>query len=148
MINLKEIDSTIESDCIALNVAEAQRHLIAPNEKSIEWAKRNASCIPLAIQSDANVVGFVMYEPRGNDVFSIHRVMVDAQYQRQGIGRKAMILTIEQIKNLGGITIYLSFRPENETARLFFQGLGFVEYEIEPDGEVIYRLGPPRELAF
>jgi diamine N-acetyltransferase len=136
------MDHSHEAQCTALRVAEEQTNLIAPNAKSLAWAHGNPKCVPLAVFAGDEMVGFVMYEPRGNEIFSIHRLMIDARYQRQGFGRRAMELTIDRIRQEGGLTIYLSFRPENHVARRLFDGLGFVGHEIEPDGEVIYRLGP------
>jgi diamine N-acetyltransferase len=147
IVSLRPIDKTNEDVCAALRVTEDQTGLIAPNTKSLEWAKDNPNCVPLAVYADDVMIGFVMYEPRGNGVFSIHRCMIDAKYQRQGFGRRAMELTIEQIRELGGITIYLSFRPENNAARSLYEGLGFVQHAIEPDGETVYRLGPAREVT-
>ena len=132
-------------------MSDEQAGLIAPNARSLAWARADPDCVPLAVYADDGaddvMVGFVMYEPRGNGVFSIHRCMIDAQHQRRGFGRRAMELTIERIREEGGITIYLSFRPENKAARRLYEGLGFVQHEIEADGEVVYRLGPAREVA-
>ena len=56
-----------------------------------------------------------------------------------------MQLLIERLRSLGCITIYLSFRPENDAARSLFASLGFAEHEVESDGEVVFRLGPPQQ---
>jgi len=148
IVSLRPIDETNEEVCATLRVTEEQAGLIAPNAKSLEWAKTNPNCVPLAVYADDVMVGFVMYEPRGNGIFSIHRCMIDAKNQRQGFGRRAMELTIERIRQLGGITIYLSFRPENNAARRLYESLGFVKHEIEPDGEIVYRLGPVHDIAY
>ena len=116
--------------------------MIAPNDVYLAWAEANPRCVPLAGYAGEVVVGFVMYEPRGDGVFSIHRCMIDAQYQRRGFGRRAM----ERIRQRGGTTIYLSFRTENHAARGLYEGLGFVRHEVEPDREIVYRLGPTREI--
>jgi diamine N-acetyltransferase len=88
-----------------------------------------------------------MYEPRGNDVFSVHRLMIDAKHQRKGIGFRAMQLVMDQIWSSGGKTIYLSFRPENFAAKHLYEKLAFEFYEEEADGELIYRFGEVRGLA-
>ena len=147
-INLKSVNPENEVACSSLEVKEDQAGLIAPNAKSIEWAKANPKSVPLAVYTDTTLVGFVLYEPRGNDVFSIHRVMIDRRHQKRGIARRSMELTIAEIKKRGGVTIYLSFRPENHAAKHLFQSLGFVQHEIESDGEIVFRLGPPRAIAF
>jgi diamine N-acetyltransferase len=132
---------------MALQVAPEQRPLIASNEQSLSQASANAACVPIAVCLARAVVGFLMYEPRGKGVVSLHRFMVDHRYQRRGIGLSAMHLLIEQLNGEGVQTIYLSFRPENRAARHLYDRLGFVGHEIEPDGEVVYRLGPPREIV-
>ncbi len=147
MISLQNIDDTNRPICLALGVGEDQTSLVASNSKSLEWARKNPANVPRAICEDETVVGFVMYEPRGDEVFSVHRLMVDRQWQGRGIGRRAMELVIEEIHRLGGITIYSSTRPENEIMRHLFVKLGFEQHEVEPDGEVVYRHGPPREFT-
>ena len=127
---------------MALRVSESQASMFAPNSKSLEWAKANPNCVPLAICANHELVGFAMYEPRGHDIFSVHRFMIDARYQRKGIGFQAMVMIIEKIRSLGGKTIYLSFRPGNFAAKCLYEKLGFVLHEEEADGELLYRLGP------
>jgi diamine N-acetyltransferase len=148
VVTLRPVNSKNEQECISLAVSEDQSKFVAPNSKSIEWVRKNPRCVPLSVYADHKMVGFVMYEPRGNEVFSIHRIMIDAQHQGKGIGRRALELTIDKIRNLGGSTIYLSFRAENQVAKKLFQSLGFIQHEIEPDGEIVYRLGPRRAIAF
>jgi diamine N-acetyltransferase len=132
--------------CVALSVAETQEKLIAPNLRSLAWADTNTRCVPLGIYADGEMVGFAMYEPRGNDVFSVHRFMIDNRQQRKGIGLRAMQLVMERISSLGGKTIYLSFRPENVAAQRLYEKLGFDFHEQEPDGELVYRFGSVREV--
>jgi diamine N-acetyltransferase len=93
------------------------------------------------------MVGFLMYEPRGNEVVSLHRFMIDAKFQGQGMGRQAMELALEEIFLEGMKTIYLSFRPENVAARNLYESLGFIYELTEPDGEIVYRFGPKRTIA-
>jgi diamine N-acetyltransferase len=147
VIYLRDIDETNREACVALRVREDQASLVASNSKSIKWARRNPGIVPRVIYEGKTVVGFLMYEPRGNRVFSVHRLMVDAQWQRRGVGRRAMELVIEEIRRLGGATIYSSTRPENEAAQCLLAELGFEIHEVEPDGEVVYRQGPPREFS-
>jgi diamine N-acetyltransferase len=145
-VSLRSIDETNRPKCIALHVTQAQEKLIAPNWKSLEWADANSRCVPLAIFADDELVGFAMFEPRGNDVFSVHRFMIDASHQRQGIGSRAMQLLMEKIWALGGKTIYLSFRPENIGAKSLYEKLGFRLHEVESNGEIIYRFGDIRQF--
>jgi diamine N-acetyltransferase len=147
VICLRNIDETNREACVALRVREDQASLVASNSRSLEWVQRNPAIVPQVIYEGETVVGFLIYEPRGNRVFSVHRLMVDAQWQGRGIGRRAMELVIEEIRRLGGATIYSSTRPENKVAQYLLMELGFEEHEVEPDGEVVYRHGPPREFT-
>ena len=88
-----------------------------------------------------------MYESRGPTVYSLHRFMIDAMQQRQGVGLAAMKLIMRELFDLGAETIYLSFRPENEAARALYDRLGFVFHIVEPDGEVVFRHGPAKDLG-
>ncbi len=86
-----------------------------------------------------------MYEPRGSQVFSIHRFMIDKGSQGNGYGYRAMRFVMDEIAATGGVTIYLSFRPENNAAKRLFFKLEYVFQIAEPDGEIVYRHGT--ELA-
>jgi diamine N-acetyltransferase len=141
-IGFEPVDQRNCDTCAALEVEADQRHLIASNRRSLEQAATNRAAIPLLVLRDEQPVGFLMYEPRGDAVVSLHRFMIDRSYQRQGIGLRAMEQLIELFRAEGFSTIYLSFRPENDAARNLYDRLGFVEHEIEADGEVVYRLGP------
>jgi diamine N-acetyltransferase len=146
-IGFELVDQRNREACVALEVEAKQQHLIACNRRSLEQAATNRAAMPLLVLRDDQPVGFLMYEPRGNAVVSLHRFMIDRRYQRQGIGLRAMERLIERFRAEGFLTIYLSFRPENDAARSLYDRLGFVEHEIEPDGEVVYRLGPFREIV-
>ena len=146
-VSLRPIDDTNREACVALSVTEAQAKLIAPNSKSLAWADANPRCVPLGIYSDGEMVGFAMYELRGNEVCSLHRFMIDIRHQRKGTGLRATQLVLDKISSLGVKTIYLSFRPENVAAKGLYEKLGFDYQEEEPDGELIYRFGPARNIA-
>ena len=117
-ISLRRIAQGDREACIALSVAKEQQKLIASNRKSLAQADLNPRCIPLGIYANEALVGFAMYEHRGNDVFSVHRLMIHAAHQREGIGLRAMRLIMDEIWAAGGKTIYLSFRPENAAGNI------------------------------
>ena len=146
VVTLRPIGKSNEAACCALRVHDDQLNFIAPNTDSLAWARANPNCVPRAIYAGDSLVGFIMYEPRGNRVFSVHRCMIDAKYQRRGFGRRAFELVIEKIRKQGGITVYTSFRPENDAAKKLYESAGFVYHMTEPDGEIVYRLGPIREI--
>ena len=146
-IRFEPVDQRNREACVALEVEAHQRRLIASNRRSLEQAGTSRAAVPLLVLRDDEPVGFLMYEPRGSAVVSLHRFMIDRRHQRQGIGLRAMQRLVERFRAEGFLTVYLSFRPENDAARSLYDRLGFVEHEIEPDGEVVYRLGPCREIV-
>ncbi len=140
------VDSNRE-ECLNLRVFPSQEHLVASNSRSLAWAAASQSCVPVGVLLDDSMIGFAMYEPRGSTVFSLHRFMIDAVHQRQGLGHAAMRLIMQKMFAEGAETIYLSFRPENEGAKALYEKLGYVFHIEEPDGEVVYRYGAARDLG-
>jgi diamine N-acetyltransferase len=141
-ITLKPVTPQNREAVCALQVHEHQRNLIATNSESMRNADISPTAVPKAIYRENELVGFLLYQPRGNDVFSLHRMMIDANHQRQGIGRGAIKLAIQEMEQLGATTIYLSFRPENDAAGALYELVGFTYQETEEDGEILYRRGP------
>lgn len=142
-ITLVPIDQSNREACIALSVRDEQTGFVASNRRSLDWADSHPRCVPLGIHVGEELVGFVMYEPRGDGLYSIHRLMVDAEHQRRGIGRRAMQAVMDEIIGLGARTIDLGCRPGNTAARSLFEELGYVFHEEEPDGELVYRYDRP-----
>lgn len=124
-----------------------QSPLIAPNSNSLAWADLNPRCDPMGVYRDDQMIGFAMCEPRGNKVFSVHRLMIDQSFQRQGAGLLAMQLVMDKIFSPGAVTIYLGFRPENAAAKGLFEKLDYVFHIEEPDGEIVSRYGPERDIS-
>jgi diamine N-acetyltransferase len=146
-IALERVGAHNREACLALEVTAEQRLLLATNARSLAQVEQKPALVPMAINCDAEVVGFLMYETRPNNVALLHRFMIARGHQRRGIGLAAMRQFLERRIAEGCSTVFLSFRPENHAARRLYEGLGFVEQEIESDGEVLCRLGPPREIV-
>ena len=139
---LEPITAINKADCLALNVSADQQAFVASNERSLAQASDNIAMSPLGIILNGTMVGFTMWEPRTREIASIHRLMIDSRYQRHGYGKQSMVALLADITTQGHTTTYLSFKPENNAARLLFESLGFVFQEAEGDGELLYRLGP------
>lgn len=146
-LTLCDIVESNREECLGLAVLPSQRSLVAPNSNSLAWAAASPSCVPLGILLDGSMVGFAMFEPRGPTVFSLHRFMIDAAHQQKGLGLASMRLVMGRMVDLGAKTIYLSFRPENHAAKALYEKLEFAFHVEEPDGEVVYRYGPPGDLG-
>jgi diamine N-acetyltransferase len=144
MLSLVEIDRHNYLSILDLSVSEEQRSFVASNMYSLAQAFVQPECVPLALYAENKPVGFAMYCIDESDrEYWIYRLMIDQRHQRRGYGRAAMLLLIDRIRSEMDEErhrIFISFEPENETAKSLYESLGF-----EPDGrveygEIVYRL--------
>jgi GNAT superfamily N-acetyltransferase len=88
-----------------------------------------------AIEADGELVGFLMIAeatPPG-DIPFLWRLLIDRRHQGRGIGRRAVELLIERLRERGGADeLHVSWYPGRGGPEPFYRKLGFV-----PDGRVI-----------
>lgn len=139
-VTLRPIDKTNFETVGYLSVAKYQKDLLADNMLSIAECQFFPTYVPRAIYLNGKPVGFALYEPltekgRPNE-YLIFRFMVDKEYQKKGIGTRAMRLLIEEIQRIPGAEkITICYADENENARTFYKNLGFVETGPDPEDE-------------
>ena len=86
-ISLRPITRDNWKQCITLDVQPRQKNLIGANVKSLAEASVRPEATTLGIFVDDEMAGFMMYLRDIEDgYYYIHRFMVDAKYQRRGIG--------------------------------------------------------------
>jgi diamine N-acetyltransferase len=142
LVHLREIDRHNVWDCVGLKVAEHQRDFVASNVISLAQAKAQEECIPLAVYDDDTMVGFLMYCIDVDDNnYWIYRVMMGAQYQGKGYGKKALELLINKIKeDKSHDKILLGVHIESEYAVKLYKSCGFEFTGQIMDGEHIMQL--------
>ena len=134
-IRLVEVDKDNWEDVVDLEVTGEQEDFVADNAYSLAEAKYRPECVPLAICSDDEVIGFMMYHTPCEDDndYWFFRFMIDRSHQGKGYGRTAMRLVLDRIKqDKEHNRIFLSFAPENTVAKELYESMGFA-----PDGRVI-----------
>ena len=154
MIQLKKVTGKNVWDILALRVAEEQESFVARNDISIIEAYTavtgNGHAFPFGIYDDDKPVGFLMIgfdkDDHWDDApaiaennYFLWRLMIGREYQGRGYGKEAVRLGLEFIKTFPcGRAEYcwLSYEPENETARRLYRSFGFTETG-EMDGEEI-----------
>ncbi len=142
MVTLNDITRDNFHDVIKLSVFYEQKDFVASNVFSLAQAKAQPECIPLAVYNDGNLVGFVMYGMDFEDKeYWIGRIMIDKKYQRMGYGRATIqcVLSLLQ-QDLDHDKVYLSFEPENLTAKKLYEELGFAADGRIIEGEIVYCL--------
>lgn len=136
-----------------LDVAEGQRHLVAPNAFSLAQAYVHPEAWPRAVYADDVPVGFAMLEDwsivpdakielyEGAPYVALWRFMIDARFQKLGFGAQAIQLLIAHARTRASAkNMLLSFVPEDNNPEDFYQRFGFVRTGEIDDGEVVMRL--------
>ncbi|SHH32763.1 diamine N-acetyltransferase [Clostridium collagenovorans DSM 3089] len=126
-ILLKKVTRENWYDCSSLEVFKEQEDIVAPNWNSIIssflWENWNTKCI----YDDDKLVGFMMYgvEEETKKLVLV-RYMIDKQYQRKGLGKKALYKLFDLIKiEYGNVKFYVSVSSENIPAQKLYESVGF-----------------------
>jgi len=147
-VSLREITAdTVRAIC-SLAVAESQKGFVAPNAVSLAQALFAPEAWYRAIYLDDTPVGFVMLEdqtlgvpPPEQPQISLWRYMIDARYQRQGIGRVALGLVIDEVRRRRRFArLETSYVPGPGCPEPFYLGLGFRHTGRIDDGEVVLEI--------
>ena len=86
--------------------------------------------------STQELIAIMGYVKESNKKVSIWRFMVDQQFQQGGVGRKAMSLALEEIKqDIDLDEIEICYVPSNPVAKNFYGSFGFVEVGMDDDNE-------------
>ena len=152
MLRLEKVNGKNVWELLKLKVSDDQRNFVASNDTSIIEAYTAITgggyAFPFGIYDDDTPVGFLMIGfdvddcwedapeiAKGN--YNLWRLMIDEEYQGKGYGKEAVRLAMEYINTLPcGAAEYcwLSYEPENETARKLYRSFGFAETG-DMDGE-------------
>ena len=152
MLRLEKVNGKNVWDILKLSVSEDQQDFVARNDISIIEAytaiTANGHAFPFGIYEDETPVGFLMIGfdkddhwedapqiAEGN--YNLWRLMIDRAYQKKGYGKDAVRLALEFIRTFPcgkADWCWLSYEPENETARELYRSFGFAETG-EKDGE-------------
>ncbi|WP_036774294.1 GNAT family N-acetyltransferase [Photorhabdus australis] len=135
-IALTDVDKDNYEDVCDLTVTKDQSEYVADNTWSLVESKFNPSYQTRAICLNGKPVGFFMWVPETDRRISIWRFMVDERHQNKGIGRKAMQLALNEIKQTVGLEeIEICYNPNNLVAKNFYASFGFVEIGMDENNE-------------
>jgi len=88
-----------------------------------EFDKKNS--VIYLILKDSKVVGDISYEIKTNDLAMITGLAIDPDFQGMGIGRVAVGLVLEELKDVKKIE--LATHPDNKKAIKLYSSFGFVQ---------------------
>ena len=141
-VSLREItQETVRAIC-RLQVGPGQDRFVAPNAVSVAQAHFEPRAWFRAIYAGEEPVGFMMlYEDREKPEYFLWRLMIAAEHQGKGYGRRALELLVERVRGLpGAAELGTSYDPAEGGPAGFYKGFGFVETGEVLDGEVVCRL--------
>jgi len=130
-VELVELNAENWYECCQLEVSEDQMSHIEPNAISIAQSKFESSLKPFAIHFEGKTVGFLMFNTTEEELdgYWIYRIMVDKNFQQQGIGKIATQLMIDEIAKLPNAKkIVVGYHPENLEAHNLYSSLGFIDH--------------------
>ena len=100
--------------------------------------------LPYAFYANTEMIGFteLAYEPESSDNYWIFHFFIDAAYQGQGYGKKALLLLLAFLKQQHSRcrSIRLTVHPENVHAQHLYSSVGFQLTGDVMEGEPVYRL--------
>lgn len=144
MIHLEKLTYENFCDVFELKVKKVQYPFVASNLFSVAEAyvteANGGHVFPFAIYNDKKLIGFIQLAYGENadqdgvsmekDSYEIWRFMIDKRYQGRGYGREALRQAIEFIRTFpcGKAELcWISYEPENETAKKLYASFGFEE---------------------
>ena len=145
-VSLREITSSTVRKVCRLKVSPDQEQFVAANAFSLAEALFAPEAWYRAVYADEIIAGFVMLwddtlskTPPAMPEICLWRLMLGAEYQRQGIGKQVLAEVIRYVQGRPGITrFYTSYVPGERGPEKFYRSLGFVPTgAVDEDGEIV-----------
>jgi len=127
-VELRPITKDNIDTVLALEVSEKQRGFVSTAAESLAQAYvYSDTAWPFAVYSDDVPVGFIMmgyYEAK--QYYTLWKFLIDEKFQNKGIGRKALELGIDFLKEKFGVReVFTGVVPENSVAKHLYASVGF-----------------------
>ena len=119
-----------------LELAEEQSHLVAAAACTVAEGNYEPDAVLRAIYSSDHPVGVLLVETESGTPYLV-RFMLGAQHQRRGIGRSAVELLVEELREVGWTELETSFVPGGGGAGGFWRRCGFLDTGRWRHGEAV-----------
>ena len=104
-----------------------------------EWKKEMGNSVVYVIIKDGKIIGDAAFEVKSKDHIYGSGLMIDPEYQNQGIGREVLTRFVKELKGVKRID--MTVHPHNSAAIGLYLRFGFV---IESWKDNYYGDGQPR----
>lgn len=127
MISLKPVTKTNFDDAVKISVSPKQKLIISDVVYSLAECYVYPEILkPFLVLNNDIPVGFILFHiEKEEGKYSFARVMIDHHHQGLGYGKKAVILGIQYLKDMGAKVIELSHLKENPHPVKLYKSLGF-----------------------
>lgn len=140
MVSIELLDRYNWEACLEIELTPEQNRFVPSVLYSLAQA-RFEDLVPYGIRYQGNMVGMLMYGRFSAGLCWINRVLIDKEYQRLGIGQKAVEQLLIQLRRRRQCAeIRTSYVPENLAAAHFFAKLGFRPVDAPLEDEVVVQL--------
>lgn len=135
VISLREVTAETVRTIYRLTVAESQQKMVAPVAVSIARAYFEPKLWFRAIYADETPVGFLMmHNDPERGLYVLWSLLIDARYQRNGFGKRAMGLLEEYVRTRpGGNVLQISYYQVEGGPEPFYRRLGYVPTGMDGD---------------
>lgn len=125
----------------SLELEPEQRGFVRSNAWSIAESLYHPELKPFGIYRGGTMVGFLMYGTAWQDgSVWLFRLMIDRNYQGQGLGKEALERVIRRMRDEGYTDVNIGWDPENEIAERLYLKAGFESTGMAPWGEKTAKL--------
>ena len=130
-VKLVEVNEYNWYECCMLEVGADQQKYLEPNAVSIAQSKFEPTLKPYAIYAGEKLAGFLMFNTVQEELdgYWVYRIMVDHNFQGQGIAKAATQLMISEMEKLPNAhKIVVGYHPGNQNAHRLYASLGFIDH--------------------
>lgn len=137
MITIKQVQNKEEKTTIVRNILESLTSWFEVEESRTDYIKRSADRDTFVAFDDNNPIGFLCIDETSKYTVEISVMGIKQEYHHQGIGKKLFEKAYEIAKEKGYLffqvkTVQMGKFKEYDKTNLFYQALGFKEFEVIP----------------
>lgn len=143
MLSIEPVTAKNRAHVEGLRVRAEQQNFIETTAQCMKEADQLPLWRPVALMRGADLVGFAMYglwaEEGARGRVWLDRLLIDARFQGQGLGKEALTLLIDRIRaEYGCEELYLSLYEDNVRALRLYEEAGFrLNGQRDANGELV-----------